>query len=376
MAKIFACGDVVNYGNKTGLLCGEELAELIAGADYAVCNFEAPISGYGVAMPKSGPHLHQDRKTLTGLKAQGFGLVLLANNHMMDYGSVGLKATIDTAQEERIDTVGAGLNSDTAYKPLIKQIADIRLGIVNACEAQFGVIDHFERTEAAGYAWINHPKIDTTVIELKKECDFVIVFAHAGLENYSIPQKEWRVRYKHLCELGADVVVGSHPHVPQGYEEHNGSLIFYSLGNFYFDYGYASEYENHSYAVMLDLVKGKPPMFEAIHHITRGHQVNISEEAVDLESLCKKLGDGYMKEHDGMSMEVYDNSIRRNLIKSASKIPFDGTFKGTLKEIAATLLGRRRNINRNLTQLHFMRNEAYYYAARHALEIISERDYE
>jgi len=372
MTKIFACGDIVNYGNNSGILCSDELEKIIKSSDYAICNFEAPVSGFGQPMPKSGPHLHQSAKTIFGLKEQGFDLLLLANNHILDYGCDGLLGTITTAQQAGLDTIGAGLSADTAYQPLIKNIEKLKIGIINACEAQFGVIDHFDRNEKSGYAWINHPIIDKTILALKKECDFVIVFSHAGLENYSIPQKEWRHRYKHLCDLGADVIIGSHPHVPQGYEKHNSSLIFYSLGNFYFDYGYACNYENPTYSVMLDLKKGAPPEFEPIFHATKNKKVEISNNTIDLEMLCDKLGISYQKEHDEMSLTAYEKIIRRHLITSASDIPFDGTIRGTLKELAATILGRRRKFNKNLTQLHFMRNEAYYYAATHALRLKAE----
>ena len=373
MAKIFACGDIANYENKSGYLCSDELASLIRSSDYAACNFEAPVIGQGKPIPKSGAHLHQAANTLAGLKAQGFDLLLLANNHILDYGREGLESTFHEAKKAGLDVVGAGLSTEEAYQPLIKQVAGLKIGIINACEAQFGVIDHFERKESAGYAWINHPKIDTTIIQLKKECDFVLVFAHAGLEDYSIPQKQWRVRYKHFCDLGADVIIGSHPHVPQGYEQYKGALIFYSLGNFYFDYGFERYYENHSYAVMLDLVKGQLPAFKAVHHKTRNSLVCISEEPVDIDFLSEKLGDGYKKEHDEMNEQVYEKFIKRKLINSASKIPFDGTFKGTIKEMIATLLGRRKYLNKPLDQLHFMRNETYYYAARHALELKAEK---
>lgn len=369
MAKLFVCGDVVNYQNSDGIVCDPDLEAIVKSADYSICNFEAPIVGFGTPQSKRGPHLAQPSSTVRGLKQQGFDLLLLANNHVFDYGKEGLVATLSVANSVGVETLGAGVDESSAYAPLIKKIGDIKVGIVNACEAQFGVIDHFNREEKAGYSWINHPKIDTNVIALKKECDFVIVCAHAGLENYSIPQKEWRVRYKHLCELGADVVVGSHPHLPQGYEKHNESLIFYSLGNFYFDYGYAANYENHSYALMLNLVKNKTPSFEAVHHVTQNKKVRLAESEVDLDKLCEDLGESYEKAHDAMSIHAYEKTVRRNLITSASRLPFDGTVKGTLKEVAATMLGRRKHVNKPLTQLHFMRNEAYYYAARHALEL-------
>ena len=58
---------------------------------------------------------------------------------------------------------------------------------------------------------------------------------HAGVEYMSIPLPEWREIYKEYIDLGADAIVASHPHVPQGVEVYNGTPIFYSLGNFFFE---------------------------------------------------------------------------------------------------------------------------------------------
>ena len=61
------------------------------------------------------------------------------------------------------------------------------------------------------------------------------MIAHCGIEYMEQPLPEWRERYKRWIDLGADAVIASHPHVPQGWEMYNGKPICYSLGNFCFD---------------------------------------------------------------------------------------------------------------------------------------------
>jgi len=375
MPDIFVCGDVVNYCQADGKICSEDLACIIQGVDFAICNFEAPIVGYGTPQQKSGPHHSQRKETILGLKQQGFDLLLLANNHMLDYGTEGLVATISEAKKHGLDVVGAGVNSMSAYSPLIKKIGGIKFGIINACEAQFGVIDFYQKDEAAGYAWINHPRIDQTVIQLKEKCDFVLFFSHAGLENYSIPQKEWRFRYKHLCDLGVDVLIASHPHVPQGYETYKNKLIFYSLGNFYFDGGRWNGKECRSFAIRLRFEKEKKPTFEPVFHYTSNMKVQLADEdkKTDLHALCKELQLGYDKAHDEMVIDAYQ-IIRKNQIRSLLSFPVDVTIWGTIKEIVATFLGRRKKINKSLLGLHLYRNEAYYYVVRRALEIEASKN--
>ncbi|MDD4881783.1 MAG: CapA family protein [Gallionellaceae bacterium] len=375
MASLFACGDIFSRTRTDGLVCADGLAALVARADYSVCNFEAAIAGYGAPQAKVGPHLRQPANTIGGLRQQGFDLLLLANNHIMDFGPEALAATISQAESSGLDTLGAGLDAERAYRPLVKQINGLTLALINAGEAQFGVIDHFKRPDTAGYAWINHPSIDAAIRHMKETCDFVIVFSHAGLENHAIPQKEWRERYRRLCDLGADVVIGAHPHLPQGHERHGESLIFYSLGNFYFDWTLGSGHEDRSYAVWLELERGRPPSFRPVFHYTRDGLVDLApdDRKIDLEALCGLLGEGYEEAHDRMCLEAYQ-SYRQRLLSALTP---DSPLR-RLKKALRRLLGSPAKKpdsagQKTLMQLHLLRNEAYYHAARHALEIQAQR---
>ncbi|SFQ68987.1 poly-gamma-glutamate synthesis protein (capsule biosynthesis protein) [Halopseudomonas formosensis] len=372
MAKIFICGDVVNTEKQSGEILSPSLEQIVLGADYAICNFEAPVEGAGSPIAKSGPHIQQKATTLYGLKKQGFDLIQLANNHIMDFGSSGLMETIKQAHLAKLDVIGAGADFNSAYKPLIKEINGVVFGIINACEAQFGVLDYFQDKNTAGYAWINHNQIDKNIIDLKKQCDFVLVLSHAGLENYSIPQREWRERYQHFCDLGADVVVGAHPHVPQGFEEYKASLIFYSLGNFYFDWGGHAANDDKSYAVMLEFDKASRIKVTPVFHITRIEQrvVDVANynERVDIKALSESLKNGYEKLHEMMVLSAYEK-VKTNFLRGFSVIPRGHGLKSTIKELVASLLGRRKHIDKKILSLHLIRNEAYYYVTRNALEL-------
>lgn len=367
---LFAAGDVVNYRNTSGEVCGPELAKIIHDADYSICNFEAPIHGFGIAQPKVGPNLSQRAETIAGLKRQGFDAILLANNHIMDFGPHGLFATVDAADGAGLATVGAGNCSADAYAPLVIEKNGLRIGIVNACEAQFGVLDFFANDSASGYAWINSPKIDLLIIELKRSCDFVFVFAHAGLEHYRIPQKEWRERYRHFCALGADAVVGAHPHVPQGLEKIGRSFVLYSLGNFYFDSPKYANRKDSTYSAKFVLRKGSAIKFEPVFHYKHDGLVWVAdkEHRCDLSALSDALGEGYNQELDAMSSAAYQN-IRRNLKRCVNSFPFDRGLIDHLKSLVKFLLKRGAPSDKELSELHLIRNETYYFAAKWALEV-------
>src|SRR5690554_2446403 len=371
-AKVFVGGDVVNYHQEDGKVIDKDLEAIIQGAGLSVCNFEAPVAGSGKPILKSGPHHCQLPNTVDGLKEQGFDVLLLANNHIMDYGPEGLRATIERAKFANIETLGAGLCSQAAYQPLIKDVEGLKVGMLNACEAQFGVLDYFQPESEAGYAWINHRYIDEQVLKLKQTCDYVIVFSHAGLEHYHIPQKEWRARYKHLCNLGADAVIGSHPHVPQGYERHKESVIFYSLGNFYFDSKNYIHKKDSTYSVVLRFgKKGKSVDFDVVHHYKDGGKTKLAPavERVNLEELNEMLAPAkYQKLHDEMSSSSY-NKIIKNFRVSVASGWYTGDFSQSLKSLIKKHLLNRKAADKETLQLHLLRNEAYYFAARHALEL-------
>jgi poly-gamma-glutamate synthesis protein (capsule biosynthesis protein) len=174
--------------------------------------------------------------------------------------------------------------------------------------------------------------------------------------------------------LGADVVIGTHPHVPQGYEKEGDSLIFYSLGNFYFDSKNYKDKEDCSFAVWLKLTHGKSPEFKPVFHYKKEGLVHLAptQKKVDLDGLCVSLRDGYQEAHDQMSLESYQQ-FKRNLIFSLMPIPYDGKLQSSLRRIASKFLGRYKEIDKTLLQLHLLRNEAYYYAAKHALEIQAKK---
>lgn len=227
MTDIFICGDVINP-SYDGQFIDSTLLEIINKVDYAVCNYE----GTNLGGEYLGKDMIQHPSTLYSLKKAGFDLLLLANNHITDYGQQGLKSTIHSIEELGFDHIGAGFDFDKVYKPMIKTIGEYKFGFLNVCEAQVGQYTNSQKDY--GYAWLGSNELILNITKLRSQVDKIIVFIHAGLENYILPLTEYRRFYRFLCDLGADYIVASHPHVAQGIEQYKKSTIFYSLGNFYF----------------------------------------------------------------------------------------------------------------------------------------------
>jgi len=372
MPKIFIGGDLLNTVT-TDDFFDSSMKEVIGEADFAVCNFEAPVQSSGNPIEKAGAVKEQNAETVSILKNAGFDLFLMANNHIYDYGLEGLRRTFNEMRNYSIASTGAGVTFKDAYTPLIKNIKGIKFGFINAAEAQFGQIVAEEEKEG-GYAWINHPQINQLVGKLKNEVDVLIFFAHAGLEHYEVPLPEWRRRYHELCDLGADCVVAAHPHIPQGYEFYKGKPVFYSLGNFFFPKPKDKEREIFGFSLMLNVKQPGDYEIDMIYtkcfdnKLTR---ILPNETPISFEKLNRLL---MPENHPELAKETYLHAYNAICLKYFSSVfqsvnRHDNFFKALKKLWRQVLRWGKLNKSHELLLLHLLRNETYQYVTKNALQI-------
>jgi hypothetical protein len=234
--QIFAVGDVSFEGKLSvspdPLVFGD-LERYIKGCDICIANLENPLttSSNGIVGKCT---LHGDPGWAEVLKKAGINLVSLANNHMMDYGEVGLLSTINSLELAGLSYVGAGRNITEACKPLFIDVVGKRLAFL----ARTSVIvssPSYATESQAGVAYLDVSETIENIENSKKEADYVILVIHWGLEEYSYPSPKQRMLAKEFLTAGADLILGHHPHVLQGIENIDGRLVAYSLGNFLFD---------------------------------------------------------------------------------------------------------------------------------------------
>lgn len=176
----------------------------------------------------------------------------LGNNHTTDAGPDGIINTKRIAAEMGSKTVGAGLNLDEASAPVYLDEAS---GIGLICLSHLvGCIPATE-TKPGTFPWDNMELIARRIAEIKSTCRWCVVICHGGEEFAAMPLPYVRNMYLQYLDLGADVVVGHHPHVPENYEIlDNGKAIFYSLGNFIFDTGYQRAHLYTDHCILLKLI--------------------------------------------------------------------------------------------------------------------------
>lgn len=195
-----------------------ETAEFLKTADITFGNLESPF-GFTCPISNEGFVFCADRRSVEGLVYAGFDVMSLANNHINNQGSEGVKLT-----EEVLTTYTIAGITHGNYE--IFESNGITVGII-AYDATMQTID-IEQLKA-------------TVSVLKNKSDIVVVSFHWGVEYVTEPSKEQVELGRAAIDAGGSLVIGHHPHWIQSVEEYNDGVIVYSLGNFVFDQMWSEE---------------------------------------------------------------------------------------------------------------------------------------
>ncbi|HZK19989.1 MAG TPA: CapA family protein [Treponemataceae bacterium] len=179
------------------------------------------------------------KKALPYLKEAGFNYLMVTNNHSYDYGEDGFKDTLKALEKHGIHTSGAGTTLKKAQEFYRTVCNDLTIAILScgAFPIEKSGFDGKKTATAtddrAGILWEGKDFLNLVAQE-KQNDSYIIINVHGGEEYTSLPSEKQKKLYKQLCDHGADIVFGSHPHVVQPVELYNKSLIAYSLGNFVF----------------------------------------------------------------------------------------------------------------------------------------------
>lgn len=260
--SIAITGDIMFARNMPGVLSYDSspfygVSNVTSKVDLLIINFEnAATSSYGAV--KGDVPLNCDPSYVPLAKGNNNTVAALANNHVCDYGIGGMNDTIKHVSDAGMIPIGAGANEDAAHEPANVMIKGRNITVLNYMDsnnfAEYGYeVMPYANGSSPGYSAYDSEVAQRQINESRQNgSDFIIVYLHFGNE-YSRSPNEDQVRIAHeLIDDGADVVVGTHPHVTQGIEMYKGKPIFYSLGDFMFDL--VREDTLTAYIVQFDLV--------------------------------------------------------------------------------------------------------------------------
>lgn len=190
-----------------------------------------------------------------------FDIMSFASNHSLDLGPEIMLDTIKVLNNQGIKVIGAGKNIDEARKPAIFKNNSIKIGFLSYCSVvpigseatknKPGIVPLRASTWYEAYDWqpgtppiirskTNESDLDNLINDiklLKKQVNFLVISMHWGIHFQRSSIAEYQKEIAHTAiDHGADIIIGHHPHVIKGIELYKGKPIFYSLGNFAFDF--------------------------------------------------------------------------------------------------------------------------------------------
>ena len=212
----------------------DSITDYVSSADYAVINLETPIakskhSGY--------PNFNAPTEFVEELAKTGFDMFLTANNHALDRGDKGLRQTIDRLDTLKLDHLGTYHNPKHRKEclPIIRDIRSFKIGFLNYTYGTNGI----SPTSNAVVDYINRAKIAADIKATREAgAELICVCIHWGEEHKLLPNNAQKSLADYLINQGADIIIGSHPHVIQPIElktnpnTGRNTLLVYSLGNF------------------------------------------------------------------------------------------------------------------------------------------------
>ncbi len=237
----------------------KRVLDVIRGADFALGNFEMPLTHANAAVEKllnikASPHI------APSLSVLGLDMVTVANNHAVDYGWEGLAQTVEVLKAQGLRVVGAGESVAEAMRPEVVTVGGKRIGVVAfscllptgmaAAQNRPGIspihvrtsyeIDPYYQMEEPGDMSVVRVRTEvkaadldaavSAVRALRARCDILVVTIHWGFGSGE-EIAEYQVPLAHrLVEAGADIIHGHHPHAVHGIGFHQGRPILFSPG--------------------------------------------------------------------------------------------------------------------------------------------------
>ena len=200
-------------------------------SDYNIVNLESPLCCPDGLITKSGAAFSGEAEHIGSLKAGKFNAVVCANNHTFDSGLNGFRMTLELLKQNGIAAVGAGENISEARRELAFEINGIKFAL-------FAISEGEDMLGAGENSYGVRPwEVENLAAEIRSarsKYDIIMVSAHCGLEYQPYPSFYVYEAFKLWSEAGADMIIGHHPHVPQGMTFFGKTPAYFSLGNFVF----------------------------------------------------------------------------------------------------------------------------------------------
>lgn len=250
-AKLVAVGDIMMHGSqiKSGYNSSTktynfdsfftEVKEIISQGDWAIGNLETTLAG-----PETGytgyPLFNAPDTLADAIKNAGFNILTTANNHSLDRRESGLLKTLENVRSRGLEPVGTAASFEESEEILVVEKNEISMAIFAYTYGTNGI--PIPKGKDYLVSLIDEAKIIQDIQAARQlGVDLVTVALHFGDEYQRQPNQQQKTLVKNLVNAGADIILGSHPHVVQPYElfeitddsgQTRQAIAIYSMGNF------------------------------------------------------------------------------------------------------------------------------------------------
>ena len=203
----------------------------------------------------------------------GFNIVNLASNHTMDRGEKAILKSCEYWKDKDVLTAGSYCSKEDSEKIVIKEKNGIKYTMLSYTYGTNGI----SIPEGKDYLvnLYSDAKAKADIEKVRDKVDLLLISMHWGVEYQSEPNAEQKRQAEYLSSLGADIIIGTHPHVIQPVTYIGKTLVVYSLGNFI-----SAQSTNNDYNTMVELMT----MVDIVK-TTKGDQKEIKLENLNNELL-------------------------------------------------------------------------------------------
>jgi poly-gamma-glutamate capsule biosynthesis protein CapA/YwtB (metallophosphatase superfamily) len=230
-------GDV-HFAGRTARLLSDPatafgpIAAVLKSADFTAVNLETSVTARGTPQPKTF-HFRTVPAAFTALRDGGVDLVTMANNHVLDYGQVGLADTLAAAKAARFPYVGIGADAAAAWAPYVTTINGMKIAVIGVSQVAELAPSWVATDTRPGEAnAIDLSRTLAAVRAARRLAPTVIVFMHWGTEGQACPDAGQLSLAPQLAAAGASIIIGAHAHMLQGSGWLGHTFVAYGMGNF------------------------------------------------------------------------------------------------------------------------------------------------
>jgi poly-gamma-glutamate capsule biosynthesis protein CapA/YwtB (metallophosphatase superfamily) len=293
VARLIFLGDTMMTGNVAKAMDAKgndyplsQFMPILKKSDFVIANLETAVGTSGILEEKSYAFQTDSAQLSLFDPLREKLLFSLANNHGMD---ADLSETMRELDRLDYNYIGVGNNREEAFQPYVKTINGVSMAVIAASRViPFTRWTAGENKSGMASAYVDEPLL-RVVQEWKKQVDYVIVYFHWGEELADQPNQVQLDLEEKVIEAGANLVIGSHPHVLQGIRWNDKKqLTVYSMGNFVFTTSTTPK-ANDTMALEIHLSKEKIEHVQVWPAQVRFGLVRYLEDVEERERVFKRL---------------------------------------------------------------------------------------